>query len=128
MKRIIALLLLAALLLCGCDMESTVSNATEKLLRSIAENKELQTWIEEHPLDTLTGDAVDALTKQFPTLEKLTDTDNLKQILKTKGLELMAEYLQSTEPETKEKAETLGAVIKILYPDLADEVDAVLRK
>ena len=128
MKRIIALLLLAALLLCGCDMESTVSNATEKLLRSIAENKELQTWVEEHPLDTLAGDAVDALTKQFPALEKLTDTDNLKQILKTKGLEIIADYLNSTEPETQEKAETLGAVIKILYPDLADEVDSVLRK
>lgn len=126
MKRIIALVLLAALLLCGCDMGETVSNATEQLLRSIAENEELQTWIEEHPLDSLAADAVNTLTEKFPALKKLTDTENLKQVLKTKGLALVSEYLSSTEPETQEKAETLGAIIKILYPDLTDEVDAVL--
>lgn len=126
MKRIIAIVLAAALLLCGCSVDQTVSGAAEKLLRSIAENEELQTWIEEHPIDQLASDAKDTLVKKFPVLEQLLDFDNLKQILKTTGLDLMREYLNSTQPETQEKADTLGAIIKILYPDLTDEVDAVL--
>ena len=126
MKRFIAITLLLALLLCGCDVQQTVNTAAERLLRSIAENQELQKWIEEHPIEEMASNAKDTLVKQFPVLEDLLDLDNLKQVLKTTGLDLMRQYINSTEPQTQEKADTLGAIIKILYPDLTDEVDAVL--
>ena len=126
MKRFIAIFLLMALLLCGCDVQQTVNTAAERLLRSIAENQELQTWVEEHPVEKLAADAKDTLVKTFPVLEDLLNLDNLKQTLKTTGLDLMRDYLDSTQPETQLKAETLGAIIKILYPDLTDEVNAVL--
>lgn len=129
MKRYIAIFLLIALLLCGCDIlevQKTVNDAEEALLRSIVENEALQKWIAEHPFDELAADAKDALVEAFPVLEQVLDFDNLKQTLKTTGLNLMQEYLNSTQPETREKADTLGAIIKILCPDLTDEVDAVL--
>ena len=126
MKRMIAILLLISVLLCGCDFQQTVNDAAEQLLRSIAENEELQKWIEEHPVEQMASDAKDTLVEKFPVLEQLLNLDNLKQILKTTGLDLLREFVSSTQPETQEKADTLGAIIKILYPDLTDEVDAVL--
>ena len=126
MKRIIALFLIASLLLCGCGLQQTADTAFKTLLEKIASNQELQNWLEEHPVEQMTVEAKDALMKKFPILEDLLDFDNLKQLLKTTGLDLMNQYLSSTAPETQEKANTLGAIIKILYPDLTDEVDAVL--
>ena len=126
MKKIVAICLLAALLLCGCSMEETISAGAETLLRSVAENEELQTWIEEHPLDEMAANAKDSLVEKFPVLEDLLNLDNLKEMLKTTGLDLVKEYINSTDPETQEKADTLGAIIKILQPDLEDEVNAVL--
>ena len=126
MKRLIALILIFALLLCGCDFQQTADAAFQKLLEKIASNQELQTWLEEHPIEELGANAKDTLVKKFPVLNDLLNFDNLKQLLKTTGLDLMNQYVSSTSAETQEKANTLGAVIKILYPDLTDEVDAIL--
>ena len=126
MKRIIALILVFTLLLCGCDLQQTADAAFKSLLEKIASNRELQNWLAEHPVEQMTADAKETLMKKFPILEDLLDFDNLKQLLKTTGLDLMNQYVSSAAPETQEKANTLGAVIKILYPDLTDEVDAVL--
>ena len=126
MKRIVAFVLFAALLLCGCSTNDTVSSTAEQLLRSIAENEEIKIWLEERLLEETATNIKDALIEKFPSLGKLLDMDNLKQILKTTGLDLLREYIGSTEPETQEKANTLGAIIKILSPELSDEVDAVI--
>ena len=128
MKRILILVILAAVLICACDMEQAVRAGGEQLLRSIAENKEIQTWIAEHPIDTLASDAKDTLVRTFPVLEDLLDLDNAKQVIKSTGLDLLREYVASADPETQEKAQTLGAIIQILYPELTDEVNAVLEK
>ena len=126
MKRIIALILVCTLLLCGCDLQQTADTAFKTLLEKIASNQELQSWLAEHPVEEMTADAKDALIRKFPVLEDLLDFDNFKQLLKTTGLDLMNQYLSSKSPETQEKANTLGAIIKILNPDLTDEVDAIL--
>ena len=60
MKRLIAVLLLISLLLCGCDIletQKTIHEAEEQLLRAIVENKELQNWLAEHPFDSVAKDA-----------------------------------------------------------------------
>ena len=128
MKRLIALILIFTLLLCGCDFQQTVDTTFKSLLEKIASNQELQNWLEAHPVEKLTADAKDTLMKKFPMLEDLLNFDNLKQLLKTTGLDLMEQYIQSSSAETQEKAHTLGAIIQILYPDLTDEVEAVLGK
>ena len=126
MKRVIALILIFALLLCGCDFQQTADAAFQKVLEKIASNQELQTWLEEHPIEELGANAKETLVKKFPVLNDLLNFDNLKQLMKTTGLDLMNQYINSKTPETREKAETLGAIIQILYPDLTDEVEAVL--
>ena len=128
MKRLIALLLILTLLLCGCDLQQTVEATFQPLLEKIASNQELQTWLEEHPIEALGTSAKDTLVKNFPVLNDLLNFNNLKQLLKTTGLDLMEQYIHSATPETREKAETLGAIIQILSPDLTDEVEAVLGK
>ena len=127
MKRIIALVLALTLLLCGCSLQQTADAAFKTLLEKIASNQQLQAWLAEHPVEEMTAEAQKALFRKFPVLEDLMDFDNLKQLLKTTGLDLMSQYLNSTSAETQEKANTLGAIIKILCPDLTDEVDAVLK-
>lgn len=128
MKKIISIVLFVFLAAVAWNLFSNPDASTEALLKSIAESEELKTWIEEHPADELASDAKDTLVKAFPFLEDLLDVENLKQQLKTTGLDLMRKYMDSTNPETREKADTLGSVIKILYPELTDEVDTVLAE
>ena len=126
MKKIIGLAVVIFLAAIAWNLFSNPDASTEALLKSVAESEELQTWIEEHPVEELASDAKDTLVKAFPFLEDLLDVENLKQTLKTTGMDLMRNYMASANPETQEKANTLGSVIKILYPDLSDEVDTVL--
>ena len=126
MKKLIGLAVLVFLAAIAWNLFSNPDASTEALLKSIAESEELQTWIEEHPADELASDAKNTLVQAFPFLEDLLDVENLKQQLKTTGLDLMREYMSSASPETQEKANTLGGVIRILAPDLADEVDSIL--
>ena len=126
MKKLIGLAVLVFLAAIAWNLFSNPDDSTKALLQSIAESEELQTWIEEHPADELAGDAKNTLVKAFPFLEKVLDLNNWKQALKTTGMELLEEYMASAKPDTREKAETLGSVIRILAPELADEVDAIL--
>ena len=126
MKRLIALILVCALVLCGCDFQQTADAAFQKILEKIASNQELQTWLADHPVEELGANAKDTLVKKFPVLNDLLNFDNLKHLMKTTGLDLMNQYISSKTPETQKKAETIGAIIQILYPDLTDEVDTIL--
>ena len=126
MKKIIGLAVLIFLAAIAWNLFSNPDASTKALLQSIAESEELKTWIEEHPADELASDAKDTLTKAFPFLEDLLNLDNWKQSLKTTGMDLLRDYMDSANPETREKANTLGSVIKILAPDLTDEVNAIL--
>lgn len=128
MKKIIGLAVLIFLAAIAWNLLSNPDASTKALLSSIAESEELKTWIEEHPADQLASDARDTLVKAFPFLEKVLDLDNWKQALKTTGMDLLRDYVASATPETMEKANTLGGVIKILAPDLADEVDSILAE
>ena len=128
MKKLIGLVVLVFLAAIAWNLFSNPDESTKALLQSIAESEELKTWVQEHPVDQLTGDAKDTLVKAFPFLENVLDLDNWKQALKTTGLDLLRDYVSGASPESREHADTLGAVIRILSPDLADEVDAILGK
>lgn len=131
MKRLITIFLLISLLLCGCDIletQKTIHEAEEQLLRAIVENEALQTWIQEHPFDEVAADAKENLTAAFPALEKLLNFDNVHDFFKTRAIEMTQEYLASSDPAAQKRAETLGELTKILFPDLSDEVDAALGR
>ena len=126
MKKIIGLAVLIFLAAIAWNLFSNPDASTKALLQSIAESEELKTWIAEHPADELASDAKNTLVKTFPFLEDVLNLDNWRQALKTTGLELLRDYMADATPETRENAGTLGGVIKILAPDLTDEVDAIL--
>ena len=122
MKKLIFPLVLALVFLCGCseiaqqvetiaqqvDVEAIVTGVIEKI-----DWEQLQTYAKE---------GYDALVKKYPALE----AENVKAFLKDNGLELMNKYVKSTDEEAQANAAKLGQILVILYPDLADEVEAVL--
>lgn len=64
----------------------------------------------------------DALVEQFPALKG----ENVKAFLKDNGLELMNKLIESSDAAQQENARKLGEIIKILNPELTDEVDRVI--
>ena len=122
-KRMIPLLLILVLL-CGCseiaqqvetfaqniDVEAIVTGVIEKI-----------DWAQ---LESYAREGYDALVEKYPALA----SNNVKAFLKDNGLNLMNKLLSSTDEATHENAGKLGAIIKILYPELAEEVDQVLSK
>ena len=71
-----------------------------------------------------TQEGYDALTEKYPALSG----ENIKGFLKENGLELMKKYLQSTDADKQENARKIGEILKILNPELIDEVDAVIAE
>ena len=114
MKKLIIPFLILTILLCGCSSLPEID--AEAILTKIVDNidwEELQDYAKE---------GYDALAKKYPALEE----KNIKSFLKDNGLELMNKYVKSTGEESQANAAKLGQIIVILYPDLADEVEAVL--
>ena len=66
----------------------------------------------------------DALTEHFPALKG----ENIKAFLKNNGLELLNKYIESSDETMQENARKLGEIIKILNPELSDEVDSVIAE
>ena len=124
MKKLILPLLLVLVLLCGCgeiaqqvetiaqqvDVEAIVTGVIEKI-----DWEQLQSYAKE---------GYDALVEKYPALA----TENVKAFLKDNGLELMNKFLSSANEETQANADKLGQILKILYPELTDEVDKVLAE
>ena len=64
----------------------------------------------------------DALTEKYPALK----AENVRVFLKDNGLELLNRYIESSDDAMRENARKLGEIIKILNPELAEEVNLVI--
>lgn len=124
MKKLIFPLILILLFFCGCsDAAKDAANAAnEELLHAIVNTVDVE------ELKKSAEDGIDALTEKFPALEPLTSREDMQAFLKDHGLDLIQKYLESADPKLQANAEKLGDLIKILSPELTDEVDAVLAK
>ena len=124
MKKLIIPLILALVLLCGC---SEVAQQVETLAQNVDVEAIVTGVIERidwEQLQSYAKEGYEALVKKYPALE----AENVKVFLKNNGLELMNKFLDSTNEETRLNANKLGQILKILYPDLTDEVDQVLAQ
>ena len=124
MKKLIIPLLLVTLLLCGC---SEIAQQVETVAQNIDIEAIITGVIDKIDWAQLEGyakEGYEALVEKYPALA----ADNVKAFLKDNGLDLMNKLVSSTDEATQEKAGKLGAIIKILYPDLSDEVDQVLTQ
>lgn len=124
MKRIcIALCLLLGLgLFSGCE---EVASQVETIAGQIDVEAIVTGVIKSIDWEELKGYAqqgYDALTEQYPSLK----SENVKAFLKENGLKLMNSYIESSDAQMQENARKLGEIIKILDPELTDEVDAVI--
>ena len=133
MNRIVILGVLVLCLgcLCGCSSGSVDTGALMQQVETIAGQINVEGIINEvisridwEELKTYAQQGYDALTEKYPALK----SENVKAFLKENGLNLMNKYLQSTDETKLENARKLGEIIKILNPELADEVDAVIAE
>jgi len=122
-KLIIALcLLLSMCILTGCSevvqqVETIASQIdVEAIVTEVIESID---WEE---LTTYAEKGYDALTEKFPALK----AENVKKFIKDNGLVLMNKLVESADPQQQENARKLGEIIKILNPELTDEVDRVI--
>ena len=135
MKRIFAALCLWACLILfgGCaqmpDQLDVNSIATQ--IQSVADQFDAEAIItgvidkiDWQELKYYANEGYDSLTEKYPSLK----SENIKIFLKENGLELINKYISSTDDNMQEKASKLGQILKIMYPDLSDEVDAVIGK
>lgn len=125
MRKLVILicLLLGMTLLAGC---SEAAAQIETLASQIDVESIVTEVIESIDLEELKGYAqqgYDALTEKYPSLK----SENVKAFLKENGLKLMNSYIESSDAQMQENSRKLGQIIKILYPELTDEVDAVLN-
>ena len=120
MKKIIIPLLILCLLLCGCASVPEID--AEAILTKVVDSidwEELQDYVKQ---------GAEAVTEKYPALKKLADREDMQELLKDHGLDLIGKYLDSADPAVQENAQKLGAIIKILSPELTDEVDKVLTE
>lgn len=115
-KFILPLILIFAVF-SSCSEAMPDINAEEIILEIV----ESIDWDE---LKSYAKDGYDALIERFPALKG----ENVKAFLKENGLNLLNKYIQSTDAETRENARKLGEILKILNPELSDEVDAILSE
>ena len=126
MRKICALLCitLCMTMLAGCDQ---IMQQAESIVGQIDVETVITDIVENIDWDELKNEAAasyDALTRQYPALKG----ENIKAYLKDNGLDLLSSYVGSIEPSTQESARKLGEIIKILCPELADEVDSVIAE
>lgn len=120
------------LFLCGCsdivgqlDLDA-ISQQVETIAAQIDVEAILDEAVSKINWEDLKGYAqqgYDALTEKYPALKG----ENIKSFLKNNGLELMNRYLESTDAAMQENARKLGEILKILNPELTDEVNKVLN-
>lgn len=121
------------LFLCGCsDVTGHMDlDAISQQVETIAGQIDMEAMLDEvisrinrEDLKAYAQQGYDALTEKYPALRK----DNITSFLKNNGLELMNRYLESSDADMQENARKLGEILKILNPELSDEVDAVIAK
>ena len=124
MKKIyvLLLLLLGMTILCGC---SEVMQQVETVAQQIDVSAVVTETIENIDWSQLEQNAKQGyavLTEHYPSLK----SENVKAFLKTNGLELLNGYVENSDAQMQENARKLGEILKILNPELSDEVDAVI--
>lgn len=135
MKKIFILLALAVVMgsLAGCaelagqidtdailEQVETVAQQidVEALVTDVIEN------IDWKQLEENAKKGYDALTEQFPALK----SENIKAFLKNGGLDLLKSYVENGDADMQENARKLGQILKILNPELTDEVDSIIAE
>lgn len=123
MKRLLCLFvcLSLALSVTGCGE----GKLTEKALEALSENEAIQGWLAGTDLSSVSADAVEKFKNSIPALKDFLAREDVKEKFETVGLPLIREFLSYNLESMWLKAETLGKIITIFAPELADQVDDI---
>ena len=135
MKRLTAVvfLCLCAVFFCGCEQLPQEINAETILqqVETLASNIDVETVVTDviesidwEELKECARQGYDALTDRYPALK----AENVRAFLKENGLSLLNRFVESSDADMQENARKLGEILKILNPELCDEVDAVISQ
>ena len=133
MKKILILLTLAVVMgtLTGCsELAGQIdTGAILEQVETVAKQIDVEALVTEviesidwEELKTYAQQGYDALTDRYPALK----AENVKSYLKDSGLSLLNRLVESTDQSTQENARKLGEIIKILNPELTEEVDRII--
>ena len=133
MKKILILLALAVVMgtLTGCSAlagqidTGAILEQVETVAKQIDVEGIVTTAIENidwNELKAAAQQGYDTLVEKYPALKG----ENIKSFLKDNGLDLMNRYVSSGDEAMQENARKLGQIIKILNPELTDEIDSVI--
>ena len=126
MKKICAVLAMLMCLVCFSGCEQVLQQA-ETIAQQVDVEAIVTSFVESIDWEELKNYAqqgYDALTDHFPALK----AENVKEFIKDNGLDLLNRYVESADETRQENARKLGEIIKILNPELADEVDRVITE
>ena len=124
MKKICILLVMLLTMGCftGCD---AVMQQVETIAQQVDVEGSITAFVESVDWEDLKNYAqqgYDALVNHFPALKG----ENIRSFLRENGLELLKNYVESSDETRQENARKLGEILKILNPELSDEVDSVI--
>ena len=104
--------------------ETAEKNNTKEVLKEIYSCLDLTTLKCTDNAESVLAmtEKVNELEDKYPALK----SENVKTFLKDNGLKLMGSFLESSDGQMLETARKLGEILKILSPDLSDEVDAII--
>lgn len=121
----VALCLVTLLGCTGCAAESEA--LVKKALTSIAENEEIQAWLEENDVEQLTESAITKFKESIPVLKEFLSRPDVQEKFKTVGIPLLKEFLSYGIESMRLKAQTLAKIMVIFAPELESAVDAVFE-
>ena len=133
MKRMIVMLSLCLCMVffCGCEQlpEQISPETILQQVETIASQIDLEAIVTDvvesidwEELKIMAKEGYEALTDRYPALK----SENIRSYLKENGLSLLNQLVESTDAGTQENARKLGEIIKILNPELTEEVDRII--
>ena len=125
LTRVICLVLCLSMTVgfAGCTPETDA--LAEKALTAIAENEQLQAFLAEYDLASITDAAVTKIKEIAPALKEFLAREDVQEKFRTVGLPMIKEFLNYGIESMRLKAETLGKIICIFAPELTAAVDEI---
>ena len=109
----------------GCTQET--DEMVKKALNAIAENEQIQQWLSEHDLSTLSEEAITKFKNSIPVLKEFLAREDVQEKFRTVALPMIKEFLSYGLESMRLKAETLANIVRIFAPELTSAVDAIFE-
>lgn len=127
-KKMILLLLTLTICLCMllCSCGTSKAPTTEELIRQTIETKDFHNWMLNSNSENYTIKGIQEYAAKFPAFQSLLECSDLETSFAEVGIPILQEYIDGENSEYALNARVLGDMMRVLYPELDDEVNALL--